>query len=87
MQLRYVEKFKWLTAFLLFHMYNPFFSITCMYNVTSFQLPAVKSNGLVHRGQIFINVEFCLCIKIELIIIDIAEFFLIKQVLFTMFSY
>ena len=35
-QLRYVENFKWLTAFLLFDMHNPFSSMTCMHNVTSY---------------------------------------------------
>lgn len=57
---------------------------TCMYNVNSFQLPVFKSNGLVHRDQIFINVELCVCIKTELVIINTAEFFLIKQGLLTM---
>ena len=36
-------------------------------------------------GQTFINIELCLSIKIKLVINDIAEFFLIKQGLFTMF--
>ena len=35
-QLSYVQNFKWLTAFLLYDMHNPFSSITYMYNVTSF---------------------------------------------------
>ena len=85
MQLRYVENFKWLTAFLLFDMRNPFSSITCMYNVTSFQLPADKTNGLAQRGQLFIDMDLCHCIKVELVIIDTAEFFLIKDGHFTMF--
>ena len=37
-------------------MHNPFCSITCIYDVTSFKLPPVKTNGLVYRGEIFINV-------------------------------
>ena len=50
MQFRYVKNVKWLTAFLLFDMQNPASSIKCMYNVTSIYLPAIKSNGIVHRG-------------------------------------
>ena len=50
MQFRYVKNVKWLTAFLLFDMQNPVSSIKCMYNVTSIYLPAIKSNGIVHRG-------------------------------------
>lgn len=48
-QLRYVENVEWLTAFLLTDMNNSFSSITSTYNVISLWIPAVKSNGLVHR--------------------------------------
>ena len=47
-----------------------------MYNVTSFQLPAVESNGLVHGGQIFI-LQLCLSIKIKLVILVLLSFFLL----------
>ena len=77
-QLRYVKNLKWLTAFLLFDMHNPFSSTICMYNVTSFYLPAVKSNGLI--GVTFLLMySFVSALKLDLSLLILLSFFLLSR--------